>query len=1143
MKNSILWFIWISILTVGFYSTADAQSASQQDATDLTYLQKKEIIWNSNPVIQINLQQVSMEEALVAIAKQARAGLYYDADLLPDDTVSLESKDKPLSYVLNELLKETNLEAYASGRNILLREKKAIEFITDILSDDESEMQETVRGQVVDAQTGEALPGVNILIQGTSTGTATNIDGEFELQVPSLESVLVVSYIGYQTQEVSVDGRIELEIELVSEALIGEELVVVGYGAQRRESITGSVASVSVDDLRSSTVTGIDQALTGRVPGVQVNNVTGVPGGGPIIQIRGVGSIGAGNDPLYVIDGFPIPDSPNQRSNPLNSIAPDQIESIQILKDASATSIYGSRGANGVILITTKMGTPTTQVEINSSVGIQNVRKRGREEVLNARQFAQFMNDRISDNIRFREEREPTQEDIPEMYRNPDQYGEGTNWVDAILNDNALMHNQNITIRGGNEFVRTAMTFGLREQQGTLINTGYNRYNFRINVNANPIERLSVGVNLAPSLENQDLAATDGEMGRSGGYASAFLINPIEPIYNDDGSFNPIITGPGLLGFVNPVQQLIEVERTQRRARVNVNSYAEYELISGLSLRSTFGVDWNNQRYEHYKPTTVGSSFNNFPPQPATSSFNTSETLNWINENTINYRTNLGASHSIDLVGGLSLQKQTITIGNFNATDFPDDEIRRFNAAPSIGGNTNAAEWTLMSTFARMNYEFRNRFLITATMRMDGSSRFGSENRWGSFPSASIGWRVSEESFMSDIQQINNLLLRVGYGKSGNFNIGNFTHLGLVGTTPYALNNQEVSGRSITNLGNVNLGWEESDQINIGVDLGLFEDRLNFTLDLYNRVTDNMLLDREIPFTSGFNNAQVNSGEVTNKGIEFSINSMIVNSPTFQWNAGFNISHNSNEVTRLESPIISPAGTAQFITEEGYPIGQFYGFQVIGIFDDWEEIENAPEHPGAIPGSFRHLDVNGDGRIDPVTDFTRIGDPYPDFTWGLNNSIVFRNLDFSFQVTGSHGGETLQTAFEELHNLDGVFNVNTESLARWRSPDDPGDGIIPRAISPVIHRFNQSTWVRDNSNIWIRNIALGYTFDSSQFAILNAINSLRIYINIDNAWISNTNFQNPEEALNATNPLQPGQTRNLNHPISRVFTAGFNLNF
>lgn len=693
----------------------------------------------------------------------------------------------------------------------------------------------TVSGTVTDSETGGTLPGVNVIVKGTTKGTSTDSEGNYQLNVASLQDTLSFSFVGYQTKDVPIQGRKTVNVSLLSETIQGEEMVVVGYGTQRREDVTGSVASVPIEDLDSQSVTGIDQAITGKVSGVRVNNVSGVPGGGPTIRIRGVGSIGAGNDPLYVVDGFPIPNSSGQRSNPLNSIAPSQIESIEVLKDASATAIYGSRGANGVILITTKRGTRDTQIEINSSVGLQSVRERGMVDVLNAREFAQFRKDALSDRVRFQENREPIPSDIPGEYRNPEQYGAGTDWPNEIF-ENALMHNQNFSISGGNESVRSVLSASFLDQQGTLLDTGYKRYNFRVNVDATVSDKFSAGLRIAPSLEKQELGETDGS--RTGAVGSAYLINPIVSVRNSEGDLRPMVDGPGLLPFVNPVFKLQEIDHTLTRGRAIGNIYAEYELLRGLAIKSSLNFDWSDTRQKVYEPTTVGG-FNTYPPDAAIASNSSSETLNWLNENTVNYKTDIGANHSLDALFGFSVQKETVESANFNARDFPDDEIQTFNAAPNIDGATNVAEWGLVSTLARVNYDYKDKYLLTATIRRDGSSRFGSESKWGTFPSFSAGWRISDEKFLNSTEFINNLLVRVGYGQSGNFNIGNYAFLGTVNTTNYALDSQQVSGRSITSLGNPGLGWEEVEQLNIGLDASFIENRLNITLDYYKGALQN----------------------------------------------------------------------------------------------------------------------------------------------------------------------------------------------------------------------------------------------------------------------------------------------------------------
>lgn len=1109
--------------------------------------------------ISVHLRGVTLERALKHVAAKGELNLVYLRETVSVEGVTLEAEAVTVRDALREVLRGTGLELMRSrgGQLVVvspsgLRPRAAglvlgkVPMRVPTALGPARTRTGVITGTVTDSLSGEPLPGVNVVIVGTTQGASTDAAGSYT--IPNVDPGIYdvqASFVGYAAAteegvEVADGETTRVDFMLTESAFMLEEVVAIGYGEQRSENVTGSVASVPMQGLESEPVTSIDEALTGKIAGVQVNTVTGVPGGGPTVLIRGVGSIGAGNSPLYVVDGFPIPNTSGQRVNPLNSIPPEQIESIEVLKDASATAIYGSRGANGVILVTTKGGTLDTQIQINSSVGLQQVRRRGMVDVLNAQQFAQFQKDRISDRIRFQENREPTPEDIPEMYRNPEQYAEGTDWPSELIRD-GVMHNQSVSISGGNETVRARVSANFRDQQGTLLNTGYRRYSIRANIDANLSDRLDVGVNIAPSLENQDLTSTDGPDGRGGVYASAFLVNPIQPVRDSDGALTQMVDGPGVLPFANPVFKALAVDDALERVRAIANAYVEYELIGGLDVRSTFNVNWSSSNHKRFKPTTVGGRFR-YPPQAAEGLYSDTRIINWLNENTVNYR-NVFGRHSFDGLVGFTLQEETLEVGNFNATNYASDEVKTFNAASTIDGITNRSSWGLVSALARLNYDYNGKYLLSATVRRDGSSRFGANNRWGTFPSFSVGWRISDEGFMAGVEQINNVLVRLGYGISGNFNIGNYQHLGTVTTTDYAINSALVPGRSITNLGNSNLGWEEVNQLNVGLDIGLFKNRLSIAADLYRKVSSSMLLYVETPFTSGFSGTLDNRGEVTNKGIELAVDSDIVDRSSFGWSASFNIARNVNEVTSLDSPILSPVSTAQHITEEGYPIGMFYGFLVEGFYEDEEEIENHIPNGNAIPGAYRHRDVNGDGKITPIEDFVRIGDPYPDFVWGLTNSLRYKNFDFSARITGSHGGKTLQTGFEDFYNLDGVFNVHIDALNRWRSPENPGEGRIPRAISTVIHRYNQSVWVLDNSNVWLRNITFGYTFNSSRYGFMNAFNAedLRVYLNVNNVWMSNTNFQNPEESILSDNPLRPNETRNLNHPISRTFTLGVNI--
>jgi TonB-dependent starch-binding outer membrane protein SusC len=1101
----------------------------------LCFLQLSASVYSQSTKFTFKVDNKEIVEVLREIEDQSKFRFFYLREQVDvERRVSITVNDATVEQILDELFKGREVNYEVMNDFLIVLSKPGSNFGRKMYDRTVlSQQQRAISGTVTD-ESGQPLPGVSIVIKGTLQGATTNVDGEYVLtDVPS-DATLVFSFVGMRSQEVDVGNQTTINIVMEQEVIDIEEIVAIGYGTQKRRDLTGSVSSVSEEDIVDIPVAVYTQALSGKMAGVQVNSVSGRPGGQETIRIRGIGSIGAGNDPLVVVDGFPVSGY---------NIPPSEIKSIEVLKDASATAIYGSRGGNGVILITTKKGTLQTQVQLNSSVGLQSVRERGMVEVLNARQFAQFKKERYEDNVRFLEGREPTIEDVPEEYRNPEQYGEGTDWVDEVLRD-ALMTKHDFSISGGNEKIKSRFSANYIDQQGILLETGYRRYNLKLSIDANLSDKFSLGVNVIPSLENRSFGGTGG--GRDAPFAAAFLANPMIPVRNPDGSFIPIIGGAGVLGYANPVQQLKEYYSTMenKTGRVLVNSYAEYEIIENLDFRSTFSIERNDNKSTNYKPTTIGAAFNRYPPTEATSAYNTSQYLNWLNENTLHYETNID-KHNIDGLIGFTLEKATNEVGNFSARGFPDDEIRTFNAAPTVSGTTYTSEWSLVSGLARINYSYDGRYLLTATIRQDGSSRFGYDNRWGTFPSFALGWNIANERFMEKYEDIDLLKLRAGYGKSGNFNIGNYTHLGMVTTTDYALNSQLVPGRSITSLGNRFLGWEEIQQLDIGLDLSMYQNRLSFTLDYYEKITSNMLMDIEIPFTSGFSSAMGNRGEVTNKGVELTINSSIIRSSSLNWDVNFNIAHNSNKVTDLESPILSPLSTAHHITEEGYPAGMFNGYVVEGFYNTQEEINSSGiEQPDAIPGSYKYKDINGDGVIKDIEDFDRIGNPYPDFSGGLSTSLKYKNIDFNMSATYSYGAEVLQKGGEDFLNLDGVFNVATMSINRWRSPEDPGDGVVPRAISRVIHRYMFSTWVYDGSYIWIRNVTLGYTFNSDQYGFLNTLglDNVRTYINLSNPWISNTNVQNPEVSTNPGDPLRPGETRNTDYPITKIYTFGININ-
>ncbi|WP_346316106.1 TonB-dependent receptor [Chitinophaga sp. YIM B06452] len=1006
-----------------------------------------------------------------------------------------------------------------------------------------SQSRNNISGHLTDAATGSPLPSVTVGIKGTNSGTFTDATGRYTIQAAATDS-LVFSMIGFVSKTVLVGNRTVVNIQLESSNKVLTQVVVVGYGTQQKKDVTGSVGIVSMKNIKDMPLTGVDQALSGQVAGIQVNTSNGIPGGGPQVQVRGIGAVGAGSQPLYVVDGFPLGSSSSEVTNPMNAINPQDIESMAILKDASATAIYGSRGANGVVLITTKRGsTGKPVVSVSASTGWQQIPKKGRPDLMNGQEFAQFWKELTEDKIRFEQGREPVESDIPEKYRNPSLIGEGTNWFEEVTRV-APMQEINASVSGGSEKTRAYVSLGYLNQDGVMINTGYRRYSVRANVETNLSEKFKVGVNIAPTFSTKKGAIRGEGRGEFFGIAS-----PIEPAYRADGSYNPYIQSPGTFGLPNPVMVMNETVNNLRETRLLMNGYAEYEIIPGLKFKSTLNIDYQNAAGEYFRPSTLGNT-NAAPPSIPSANSMKGDYLNWLNENTLTYNWNRNG-HNLTGLLGYTVQQQKENFSLFNGTNFPDDDIKTLNAAATLTGGTDKSEWVLLSYLARVNYAFKDKYLVTATIRTDGSSRFGANNRWGTFPSLALGWRISQEDFMQALPAVSDLKLRVSYGFTGNFNIGNYSYMSNIGTADYVFGGALAGGRVMNSFGNPNLGWERMRELNIGVDIGLWKDRLYITADLYKRNTEALLLQVEIPQSSGFGTVTENSGDLENKGLELGISSLNIKTMKFAWNTNFNIAFNRNKVLKLgrnNDPIFSgnsSEGNPTNYTMVGKPLAMLFGYVFDGIYQNQAEVDRGPAFPGAIPGNIRFKDINGDGQITPRQDFDIIGNPYPDFTWGLTNMFTYGNFDLRVLVVGSMGADRLHATNDYNGNIDGVFNVRREVKDRWRSESQPGNGRIPTTNGSgrgrVMYRDVSSLTVEKNDYAWIKNITLGYAIPVKGF-----ISSARVYASVQNAFLFTKYSGNPEVSnytgKGGSGALVPGIDYS-NYPVPRIYTIGTNLSF
>lgn len=1037
--------------------------------------------------------------------------------------------------------------------------------------------QQTVRGSVTDASTQTPLIGVNVLVKGTAVGTITDVDGNFTINVPENATSLIFSYVGFQTLEENIAGRAIISVQLREDAAQLSEIVVIGYGQQQKKDLTTAVATLSARDIKDQPVNSFDQALVGKLAGVQVQQTSGSPGAGVSVRVRGVGSITAGNDPLYVIDGVPVSNDntratgqnpgslySEQPINVLSTLNPADIESIQVLKDASAAAIYGSRGSNGVVLITTKKGKsgkPT--IAYNAYYGIQETAKR--IDMLNAYEWAQInfegrnnsYRDRFpagqdSDNNATRAANVPNQPavlipDEVRPYLNATSGLTNTDWQDEIFRE-APIQNHTLSISGGTDNLRYYASAEYMDQQGIVISSGFKRYSGRFNMDLTS-GKLKVGLNLNPALTQHDLVNSEGPWFDEGVIGLALSISPIWPVYNQDGSYNfgANAWGFAMTDFVNPVALANEVQDNLNHLRLLGNAYAEYSILPNLSYRLSFGTDINNFRRDFYRPASVESRGQKGPGISQGSARNSFST-NWLVENTLNYNTTFG-NHNISAVAGFSAQQENFNSSQVTANNFPNDLVPTLNAGQITGGNSLEEAWSLLSVLGRVQYNFANKYYISGAVRADGSSRFGANNKWGYFPSASVGWRISGEPFMQGIDFLSNLKLRASYGVTGNFQIPNYGSIGLLGYDDYVLGGSNInSGLAPNTASNPDLSWERTNSIDVGLDFGILNDAIYLELDYYVANTTDLLLNVPVPMTSGFTTELRNIGEVENRGFEATI-TLQNKIGELGWSISGNFATNRNEVISLAEgvpQILTSGGTGVtlWLTAPGEPIGSYYNPVYDGVFNNQEEIESVPSVANARPGDFRFIDVNGDGKIDFSTDRVNQGSYFPDYTYGATLNLTYKGFDFSAAMQGAQGQEILNLMRRYIYNIEGNMNLMRGSLNRWISESQPGDGQTNRANRLATGSNGQtSNWhLEDGSFTRIRNITLGYTFPTAGLQRAN-ISNLRLYLSVQNPFTFTDYLgYNPEVNSRPDSALNPGEDYGT-YPLARTYTFGLNLSF
>ncbi|GAB2787295.1 TonB-dependent receptor [Rhabdobacter roseus] len=1112
-----------------------------------------------NRGVTLKLTNVALKEALSQLEKSTQVRFAYSSDLIRlSQPVSVEANQERLASVLDRLLTPLQIEYRVVNNQILLA--KARKRTSAQVPEREEQpgffvqpLDVTIGGKVISAD-NEPLPGVSVVIKGTTRGTTTDAEGTYQLSVPDQNTTLVFSFVGYISQEVAVGNRTQLNVTLAADVKALNEVVVVGYGTQKRADITGSVSSVSAKDIQSIPTPSLDGALAGKMPGVHVSQTTGTPGGGLTVRVRGTGSIGAGNEPLYVIDGFPVTANYNQNNNPLNSINPNDIESIEVLKDASATAIYGSRGSNGVVIITTKSGkSGKMKVDIDTYAGVQNVTKY--MDLMNAREFAQYIIDSrnnawvdIGGNPSAPNSQRSAIYQILPALQNPEALGEGTNWQKEIFRT-APMQNLQATVSGGTDNVKYLVSGNYFRQDGVVINSDFERYALRINLEANASRRFKVGVNLTPAYTVSNPTLSEGHWSSGAVVLSALTLAPHLPVYDENGKYTTgRALGNGFSSISNPVKQARE--RTDRITDLRLlgTVYGEYKILDNLTYKLLVGTDLLASNRKTYRPSTLGTD-GNPPPTIPVGGYTTDDSYNWLVEHTLNYSFSRD-NHQLDALGGFTAQRAYSHSSSISSTNFPNDLVETLNAGLVTSASTSASEWSLLSYLARVNYSYMSKYLLTGTIRRDGSSRFGTNNKWGVFPSVSAGWRISEEAFLKSFTPISELKLRASYGFTGNNFIGNYDHVGLLTTRNYVFGGSGgavVNGIAPNSISNPDLSWERNRQLDIGLELGLFQNRVFLVADFYNKITSDLLLNVPTPSITGYTSARQNIGKVQNQGWELGLTTRNLNRE-LKWTTDFNISINRNKVLAL-----GPSGEPIFgnyelsnshITEIGKPLGNFYGYEVIGIFQTQEEIDNNPSFADSRPGHFRFRDVNGDGVLS-ILDRTILGNPLPNFIFGLTNTLSYKGFDLNVLIQGVQGGEIMHLGRRFYANYAGTANGLRHNA--WKSPQEPGDGKTPR-VNRDLSRYSSSNasanissdHIEDGSFVRVRNISLGYNLPTGLVNKISLTNA-RVYLNMVNpiTWTKYSGY-NPEVSVAGANPLTPGVDYG-GYPIARTITLGLNI--
>ncbi|MBO4842501.1 MAG: TonB-dependent receptor [Bacteroidales bacterium] len=1049
--------------------------------------------------------------------------------------------------------------------------------------------QVRVTGTVTD-DTGYGVIGASVMEKGTQNGAVTDIDGKYAITVRP-GATLVFSSIGYATQEVAVGNRSVIDILLALDTELLDEVVVVGYGTMKRSDLSGASVSMREEDLKGSIITNLDQSLQGRAAGVSAVQTSGAPGSSSSIRVRGQATVNAGAEPLYVIDGVIVQGGGNSGADfglgdalgngrvstisPLSTINPADIVSMEILKDASATAIYGAQGANGVVLITTKHG-KSGEAKFSYDGMVAVSRQTSRIEMMNLRQFAEYYNDMVA----------LGEVEANALYADPSILGKGTNWQDEVFRT-ALQHQHQLSAQGGSDKVQYYISGSYMNQEGTIIGSNFNRLSFRTNVDAKLKEWFKLGVNATYAITNDDLKLADGQEGVIF-YSLSSL--PDIPVYDIDGNYSTVVRE----GYTtkNPVALAMYNESTLKRKKLAGNVYAELTPIKHFVWRSEFGFDVSASQADTYKPKISLGTFqqgsNSISQQRNSSTY-------WSVKNYLTYSNTFG-KHSLTAMVGQEAWESRWNYMRAANTDLPSDDIHNLALAtgtPTVGSGFGSS--AMASFFTRETYNYDNRYLLTYTFRYDGSSNFGPDNRWAGFHSVAGSWRFTNEHFFTNKTVLNDGKLRIGWGQTGNANIGSGAWESGMSKLPSALGDSQRPA----NISNTGIHWEKQQQTNIGLDLNFFQNRLNLTLDVYQKISSDMLMSMTLPSYMGtlgngssrLNAPKGNYGTIRNRGLEITLDTHPIDKRGFRWDSNFQISFNRNKLLALDgSANAQLVGYGQWsdivsVTEIGGSLYNFYGYKVVGVYKDFEDIMNSPKaekfpedgvfnrNTTVWPGDLKFEDVNKDGKINEL-DRTNIGSPLPKFTFGWNNTFSFKNFDLTIFVNGSYGNKVLNynmmgQGYNGLVHMNSTWtnqHVSIQNRARLAEIDPAkqypaGESWLwdvtnvrvvnsdtktprPTIADPNDNDRLSDRYVEDGSYIRIKNITLGYNLPKRALEKMH-MDNIRFYVNVQNLYTF-TKYTGYDPEVGASTQDSSGLTfgvDNGRYPSPMTCSFGMNITF